>query len=528
MLADADALKPAYDVLVAGAGTGGCVVAGRLTEAGLSVLLIEAGPPSDGHPAIADAGAWASLLGGPCDWGLSYAPGPYVDGRIIAIPRGKVVGGSSSINAMLWNRGHPSDYDGWSESGAVGWDFASVLPYFRRAEDWQGGETPLRGAGGPLRIETPPDPHPVARALIAAAAEKGWPVLADPNGPDNEGAALANLNMRDGRRWSVVDGYIRPHAGNPRLTVLTGSTVLSLLFEAGRCVGLRHALGGRIVETRAGRETVLALGAVETPCLLMRSGIGDPAELARLGIPTRLGLQGVGRNLQDHPLLMGINFSARAPLGPVRDNGGGALLNWRSRNGLAAPDLHAFVVQGPHAGPDLAATADLTGPVFAVSPGLMGSKSVGFLRMEGAEPGDPVTLQPHYLAEASDRAALSSSVDTILDLAGTAAFRDLGAAPLIPHGRLGQAESERFVRAACSTFFHTSGTCAMGVGSEAVVDPALNLHGVPGLRIADASVMPIIPTGNTQAPVVMIAERAAEWIAQGGPGKPRDTRMGRA
>jgi choline dehydrogenase len=209
---------------------------------------------------------------------------------------------------------------------------------------------------------------------------------------------------------------------------------------------------------------------------------------------------------------MGINFSARAPLGPVRDNGGGAQLNWRSRPGLRAPDLHAFVVQGPHAGPEIAATADLSGAVFAVSPGLMGSTSVGSLRLESAEPDGPITLRPNFLAEPADRAALAGAVDTILDLAGTAAFRDLGAVPLTPARRLGRSEADAFVARACSTFFHTCGTCAMGTGPAAVVDPALNLHGVAGLRIADASVIPTIPTGNTQAAVVMIAERAADLI----------------
>ena len=513
MLRDAgDGLKPAYDVVVVGAGTGGCVVAGRLARAGLSVLLVESGPSDHDHPAIADAGAWVDLLGGPCDWGYAYAPGPHCDGRVIPIPRGRVLGGSSSINAMLWNRGHPSDYDSWAQAGATGWDFSSVLPFFKRTEDWEGGETELRGAGGPLRIETPRDPHPIALALLAGAAELGLPVLADANGPDNGGAALANLNMRGSKRWSVVDGYIRPLAANPDLAVLTGSTALGLLFEGERCVGLRHAVGCKIVETRARREVVMALGAIGTPSLLMRSGIGDPADLARLGIAVRLAMPGVGKNLQDHPLLMGMNFSAKAPLGPIRGNGGGAMLNWRSRDGLPAPDLHAFVVQGPHAGPEIALDSDLSGHVFALSPGLMGSTSVGFLRLEGAEPGAPMTLQPNFLAETRDREALARSIDMILDIADTAPFRALGATPLTPRGRLSRTQADAFVRRACSTFFHTSGTCAMGVSPESVVDPALNLHGFNGLRIADASVIPVIPTCNTQAPVVMIAERAAAWI----------------
>ncbi|GJE27852.1 GMC family oxidoreductase [Methylobacterium organophilum] len=514
MLTDADeGLKAAYDIIVVGAGTGGCVVAGRLAAAGLQVLLVEAGPRDEAHPAVADAGAWVSLLGGPLDWGLAYAPGPQIGGRVVPIPRGRVLGGSSSINAILWNRGHRADYDAWAAAGATGWDFDSILPFFKRAEDWEGGETALRGAGGPLRIETARDPHPVARALVEGAAELGFPVLADANGPDIAGAAFANLNQRAGRRWSVVDGYIRPLAGNPNLTVLTGSAALELTFEGSACTGLRHSLDGRIVETRARREVVLALGAIETPRLLMRSGIGDPEDLVRLGLPRRLALPGIGANLQDHPLLMGVNFRVEKALGPVRDNGGGAQLNWRSRDGLAVPDLHAFVVQGPHAGPEIAAEYGVSGHVFAVSPGLMGSRSVGFLRMESAALDGPVTIQPNYLAEAADRDALIASLDTVLALADTAPFRRLGAVPLSPPRRLTRAEAGRFVERTCSTFFHTCGTCAMGTGPAAVVDPALNLHGATGLRIADASVIPLIPTCNTQAPVVMIAERAADLVA---------------
>lgn len=508
-----DGLARAYDYIVVGAGSGGCVVAGRLAESGEArVLLVEAGPPDDSVPAIADPSAWTSLLGGPCDWGYAYAPGPHIDGRIVPIPRGRVLGGSSSINAMLWYRGHPSDYDAWERAGAAGWDFASVLPYFKRAEDWEGGGDAWRGSSGPLRIERPRDPHPIARALIAGAAELGLPVIDDANGADNEGATLANLNQHGTRRWSVVDGYLRPLAGRPNLTVLTGSLALTLLFEGTRCVGLAHAVGGRVVETRAEVETVLALGAIGTPCLLMRSGIGEPEDLARLRVPVRTALPGVGRNLQDHPLVMGMNFRARAPLGPIRHNGGGAMLNWRSRGDLAAPDLHAFVVQGPHAGPEIAAAHDLSGHVFAVSPGLMRSTSVGALRLEGAAPDAPVTIQPNFLAEEADREALVSGIDLIMDLAATAPFREIGAEAVAPDRRLSRHERLAYLRRACSTFFHTSGTCAMGTSAMSVVDPALNLHGLTGLRIADASVIPVIPSCNTQAPVVMIAERAAELI----------------
>ncbi len=508
-------LQPAYDVIIAGGGAAGCVMARRLAEdPDTSVLLIEAGPPND-DPAIHDLGGWAKLMGGPYDWGYAYAPTPRVNNRRIAIPRGRVLGGSSSTNAGTWYRGHPSDYDAWEAAGAEGWSYDAVLPYFRKAEDWHGGASLQRGAGGPMRIEQPPDPHPMALAMLAGAAELGLPVIDDYNGPSNEGASLTNLNMRGERRWSTVDGYLNPAADWPNLTVLTGSMVTGLIFAGSRCVGVRHGVDGIATETRADREVVLTLGAIGSPRILMLSGIGDPAELARLGVAVHTALPGVGRNLQDHPLLKGMNFRAKQSLGRPRGNGGGAQMNWRSHPGLHAPDLHAFVAHGPHAGPEIAAAYDLSGDVFAISPGLMRSRSRGFLRLHGAAP-DQVEIQPNFLAELEDVAALVAGMETIMDLSETAAFRDLIAAPVAPPGRLDRAGRIAFVREACSTFFHACGTCAMGVGADAVVDPALRVHGVDGLRIADASVIPVIPSCNTQAPVVMIAERLAAMMRAGG------------
>jgi choline dehydrogenase len=229
-------LTRAYDFIIVGGGTAGAVMARRLVErSDASVLLIEAGPSDIGIGAIDDASRWTGLLRSDYDWGYNYAPTPYVDGRIIGIPRGKVLGGSSSINAMTWNRGHPSDYDAWEAAGATGWKFASVLPYFKRAEDWEGGETDLRGAGGPLRIERPKDPHPIARAMVEAAAALGVPVRDDINGPSNEGVAFSNLNAVDGVRWSASRGYLRPVADRANLTVLTNSLATKLGFDGRRC-----------------------------------------------------------------------------------------------------------------------------------------------------------------------------------------------------------------------------------------------------------------------------------------------------
>jgi choline dehydrogenase len=244
----------------------------------------------------------------------------------------------------------------------------------------------------------------------------------------------------------------------------------------------------------------------------MMSGIGDPAELKRLGVPIIAGLAGVGQNLQDHPLLMGVNFAARAPLGPLRDNGGGSIVNWKSSADLPAPDLHAFVVQGAHAGPQIMRNYTLPPDCLAISPGLMRSQSRGYMRLETAAPGGAIEIQPNFLRERSDLQALAEGLEFCMDLAATPAFAGLMARPAAPDRRLSKRERESFVRQACDTFFHTCGTCAMGVDKQAVVDPSLRVYGIDGLRIADASVIPIIPSCNTNAPVVMIAERAADLI----------------
>jgi choline dehydrogenase len=339
-------------------------------------------------------------------------------------------------------------------------------------------------------------------------------VIDDPNGPSNEGAAPSNFNISDGQRFSSARGYLWPVLAQANLTVLTDSLAIGLGFEGKRCVSVRHLVDGAEIESRAGIEIILALGAIDTPRLLMLSGIGDPAALRRLGITVEAALPGVGQNLQDHPLVRAVNFRAKRPLGSPRDNGGGTMVNWKTNAALSQPNVHAFPVQGRSATAEIAEIYDLSGDVFAIGCGLMRSRSRGYLRLLGAEPNSPLEIQPNFLLETQDVDDLIEAVDTVMQLAVTKAYADWFAGYAAPEKRLNRAETVQFIRTACSTFFHACGTAKMGDDDMSVVDCRLAVRGIDGLRIADASVIPIIPSCNTHAPVTMIGERAGDFVLQ--------------
>jgi choline dehydrogenase len=484
-----------FDVIVAGAGTAGCVVARRLLDAGLSVLLLEAGPDhADGIPeaaAIDDPARMHELWDTDVDWGYRTVPQRHAGGRRLHLPRGRVLGGSHALNGMIWVRGHPADYDTWAYLGNPGWSWADVEPVFARVESLQD-----------VLIDF--EPHPVHRAIVDAAVSYGIPFNPDHNSGVPDGVSYTQLTIRDGRRSTTAQTYLGPVRGHPRLSVLTRSRIHRVLVDGARCTGVEWDRGG-VLERASSGHVVLASGALGSPLVLQRSGVGDPDLLRPLGIEVVSPLLGVGGNLADHwlvPVILATAIPVDAPVGlPTLQSH----LFWYSRPGLSVPDLQPVHFAAPLTEPWMRA------PDHGVSlmAGLIRPASRGTVRIASADPDEPPLIDPCALGAASDVDTLVAAIELCRGIAREAPLREAwGAREVHP----GEDDLRDYVRRTVVTYHHQTGTCAMG----SVVDPALRVHGLTGLTVADASVMPTVPTGNTNAPSAMIGERAAEFVLTGG------------
>ena len=522
-----------FDYIIVGAGSAGSVLANRLsTDPKISVLLLEAGPSDNGLLMSMPAGVYRTYLDPKTNWNYVSQPEPRLQGRRLPVPRGKVLGGSSSINSMVYLRGHPRDFDRWAESGLGDWSYAHCLPYFRRSETSSRGASFYRGGDGPLSTEAGRLQSQIFDAFLEAAASAGHVISEDLNAQQPEGFARLDSTKRNGRRCSASKAYLDPARSRANLVIRTKALVLEILFDGLRATGVRHAVGGKLSNALAAREVILCAGAINSPQLLMLSGIGPADDLGSHGITVRHSLPGVGANLQDH---MDIAFSypcakkvSIAWLGnPVAkflagarwmlDHSGIVSSNiyevggfMRSREGVPHANLQVHVAPVMlKPGADGVVLAE----GFMVHLSQLRQESRGRIRLRSADPSAAPLIQFDFLASESDRQEFRDGLRLLDDIVGQKSLATLRgglAGPL--SGRESDAELDQLVAALAETEFHPSCTCRMGLDDLAVVDAELRVRGLEGLRIVDASIMPSVTSANLNAPTIMIAEKAADLI----------------
>jgi choline dehydrogenase len=515
----------AYDYIIVGAGSAGSVLANRLSaKPEIKVLLLEAGG-SDKSLYVRMPAGIASLAGPRFNWGYETAPQAAMKGRRMYWPRGRLIGGSSSVNAMVYMRGQPADYDHWRQLGNAGWSYADVLPWFKKAERNERLHDEFHGSDGPLNVAERPYTNPLSHAFVEAGQQAGLPFNPDFNGATQLGVGLFQVTQKNGRRWSAASAYLHPAAARENLTIVTKAQATRVLIEKGRAVGVEYARGRKRRTVRATREVVLAGGAINSPQLLLLSGIGPAAELRTLGVRVALDLPGVGKNLQDH---LNVNIVRRAtrgstlkPIGvalefliygtgPGTSNVAEAGAFAMSGLGAATPDIQYHFI--PAQVVDHARTV-MDGDGVTLHACCLRPQSRGEIRLASSDPLQPPIMDPNYLAAGYDLKILIDGLRKGREILAAPAFRPWLEEERIPGDAVqSDAELEDFIRASAETEYHPVGTCKMGGDAMAVVDESLRVRGVERLRVIDASIMPTVVSGNTNAPVIMIAEKAADMM----------------
>jgi choline dehydrogenase len=497
------------DYIIIGAGSAGNVIARRLLDAGQKVTVLEAGD-YDTNPDIDHLNRLGLLWHSPQDWDYYTVEQEGCAGRRLHLPRGKVMGGSHALNATIWVRGDRWDYDTWEQAGCPGWNWDDVLPVFKAIENYDGGASETRGDSGPLDVIQDFPRNPVQEDMLAGAIEAGVPLNEDYNSGSVEGVSRMQLNVRDGRRLNTWRAYLKPVKDDANLTLLTGAHVRKLIVEDGHVAGVEFDHEGECKTLRAG-ETILTSGALNSPELLLRSGIGPADELRKAGIEPAHHLPGVGKNLQDH-LLSPVIFSTGSrpvPMGEVAP--AEVHLFWKSRPDLPVPDTQPIFFSVPMYSQNYK-PGDMSGPDngFSLLGGLVRPLSRGEVTLSGPAPEDPIRIDLGALSEQQDVDALVASVRQCREIGRTESLAGWEPEEIYPGPDIADDDLEQYVRESVVTYHHQVGTCKMGQDDMAVVDPGtFEVLGLTGVRIADASVMPLVPTGNTNAPTIMIAERAA-------------------
>jgi len=508
--------KGSYDYIVVGGGAAGSVVAGELSKTGVDVLLIESGGV-DSAPTISNPSIWFYNVGSPLDWSLPIAPVPQLNNRKFNMALGHVLGGGSSINAMVWSRGMERDYDSWERNGAAGWGFKDVLPMFKSQEDWEGGANEWRGAGGPIHVRRPGTPHPTAPAFLEAARQMGFPILDDVNGPLKTGAGYINMNIAaDGTRISAARAFLQPNLTRPNLTLLLETNVTKVVFEGDRAVGVELVTGDAVRVVRATREVILSAGTIHSAKLLMLSGVGNAEELKKLGISAVANLRGVGQNLQDHARISGVayKYKGKMPDRPADSDAVEAEVFLPSGLSDHPADLCLVLEQLVFPTPEAAArygTPPQEG--FTIAPALVQPTSRGSVSLASANWRDAPIIDCNFLGTDHDLKGILRAIEAARELGRQSALDGVRESEAIPGPKVvSNQDLVEFARTAAGSFGHPVGTAKIGIDAEAVVDPSLRVHNVRGLRVADASVMPSIPAGATNAPSIMIGGRAAQMI----------------